>query len=155
MATASSQTLDLSETSSSIIESNAQTPFYSPTRAHSADQLTLVVNTSSKHTKVLGLRSLFVEKVRGVKEFGQRFNKLGRHLSASDQSELAASPRLLSVSSIDPESDVPRLVRTNAIKVGPVALTTEFNNLYNCVYFLSSYRLSIEIQSTNRLQPVL
>ncbi len=96
---------------------SAQSPSCSPTkRATSVDQLSLVVG-SNKHTKALGLKSLFVEKVRGVKEFGHRLNKLGRHLSASDQSELAAGPRLLSVSSIDPDSDLPRLVRTNAFKV--------------------------------------
>jgi hypothetical protein len=76
--------------------------------------LSLITN---KHTKALALKSLFVEKVRGVKEFGQRLNKLGRHLSTSDQSELAAGPRLLSISSIDPDSELPRLVRTNAFKV--------------------------------------
>ena len=85
-------------------------------KATSVDQLSLVVGTN-KHTKAQGLKSLFVEKVRGVKEFGHRLNKLGRHLSASDQSELATGPRLLSVSSLDPESDLPRLVRTNAFKV--------------------------------------
>ena len=96
---------------------SAQSPSCSPTkRATSADQLSLL-SSSSKHTKALALRSLLVDKVRGVKEFGQRLNKLGRHLSTSDQSELASSPRLLSISSIDPDSELPRLVRTNAFKV--------------------------------------
>lgn len=100
---------------SSSSSGSAQSPSCSPTkRATSADQLSLITN---KHTKALALKSLFVEKVRGVKEFGQRLNKLGRHLSTSDQSELAASPRLLSISSIDPDSELPRLVRTNAFKV--------------------------------------
>lgn len=107
-----------SHSCSSSNNGNAQSPNCSPTkRASSADQLSLVVS-SNKHVKALALKSLLVEKVRGVKEFGQRFNKLGRHLSTSDQSELAAvGPRLLSVSSIDPETEVPRLVRTNAFKV--------------------------------------
>jgi hypothetical protein len=103
------------ESSCSSGNGSAQSPSCSPTkRATSADQLSLITN---KHTKALALKSLFVEKVRGVKEFGQRLNKLGRHLSTSDQSELAAGPRLLSISSIDPDSELPRLVRTNAFKV--------------------------------------
>lgn len=97
--------------------SNAQSPNCSPTkRAASADQLSLVVS-SNKHAKAQALKSLFVEKVRSVKVLGHRFNKLGRHLSTSDQSELAVGPRLLSVASIDPDTEVPRLVRTNAFKV--------------------------------------
>lgn len=94
--------------------SNAQSPNCSPTkRASSVDQLA----SSNKHAKAQALKSLLVEKVRGVKVLGHRFNKLGRHLSTSDQSELAVGPRLLSVASIDPDIEVPRLVRTNAIKV--------------------------------------
>ena len=106
--------------------SSAQSPSCSPTkRATSVDQLPLITN---KHSKVPGLKSLFVEKVRGVKEFGQRLNKFGRHLSTSDQSELAAGPRLLSVSSIDPDSELPRLVRTNAFKVSCCLGYTTVNN---------------------------
>lgn len=102
----------------------AQPLFGSPTkRAASDDQLTSSGSHQFKRSKSLAIKSLFVEKVRGVKEFSkQSLNKLGRHLSASDQSELAAAPRLLSVSSIDSEDteDEPiqhRLVRTNAFKV--------------------------------------
>lgn len=102
----------------SISCSSAQSPSRSPAkRATSAEQLSLIASTN-KHTKALGLKSLLADKVRGVKEFGHRLNKLGRHLSTSDQSELANGPRLLSVSSIDPDAEVPRLVRTNAFKVG-------------------------------------
>lgn len=98
--------------------SNAQPPTTSSptkTRAASVDQLAVPTNTTVKRNNSEAFKNVF----RGVKELGQRgLNKLGKHLSASDQSYLAtASPRLLSVSSIDPESDQPRLVRTNAFKV--------------------------------------
>ena len=97
--------------------SNAQPPSTSPTKARAAsfDQLAVPTSNNIKRVKSEAIKNLIVEKVRGV---GHRFNKLGKHLSTSDQSDLAAaSPRLLSVSSLDPESDEPRLVRTNAFKV--------------------------------------
>lgn len=60
------------------------------------------------------LKSLIAKKVREVKEVGQRLSKLNKHLSTSDQ---LAAAKLLSFSHIDPEGEVPRLVRTNAFKV--------------------------------------
>lgn len=95
-------------------------------RAASDDQLSTPSTANFKRSKSLGLKSLFVGKVRGVRNLGkQSLNKFGRHLSASDQSDLAAltsAPRLLSVSSIDSDDDIKereqhRLVRTNAFKV--------------------------------------
>ena len=115
MATASRDQPELDSSTS-----NAQPPSTSPTkaRATSVDQLAVPTSANIKRAKSEAIKNLIVDKVRGV---GQRFNKLGKHLSTSDQSDLAAaSPRLLSVSSLDPESDEPRLVRTNAFKVSKI-----------------------------------
>ena len=107
-------------------------------RAASDEQLSTQASSNSlssssnlKGSKSIRFKSFIADKARTVRQFSREgFNKLGRHLSASDQSDLAAivpadenshkSARLLSVSSIESEDSTNgdhRLVRTNAIKV--------------------------------------
>lgn len=107
-------------------------------RAASDEQLSTKASSNSlssssnlKGSKSIRFKSFIADKARTVRQFSREgFNKLGRHLSASDQSDLAAivpadenshkSARLLSVSSIESEDSTNgdhRLVRTNAIKV--------------------------------------